>query len=157
MSAQDNKKGLLNSMNKVMGLVYFGASFLIIVVGLRGLGKVVKDFLPQVFLDEKGMLNPGIVILAILIEFAMLILLAIATMKQKEEKPKVEFTNSYQSKGLDVNLFRSEIEKIKELTGEEKLLVRNYLEEFENISDKITRIQEKNILALKTMKEELSK
>jgi len=159
LNTVEKKGGFLSNMNLVMGLVYLGASVLIVVVGLRGLGNTVGKlgFIPSLFVDENGFISANLVIFAILLEFCMLLLLSFATMLHKDE-PNVQQVNVQQkSSGLDVQAIRLELEKMKDLAREEKVLISGYLDEFEQISDKINRIQEKNVKALRSIKEEVSR
>jgi hypothetical protein len=147
--------------NNVMGFVYMGAAILIIIVGLRGLGSLVGQLhiLPSFLLDAQGeKISPYVVLIALLLEFSLLVILGTVTFFTPEDMGHGHGGGEAAEK-TTVSLpdFRAEIEKIKELSNEEKLMVRNFLDEFEAISVKINKIQESNAEALKKMKEALSK
>jgi len=150
-----------NYTNNVMGFVYMGAAILIIIVGLRGLGSMVGQLhiLPDFLLDANGAkISPYVVIFALFLEFFLLLTLGTVTFFTPEDmdhlKPSKEETKPATISFPD---FKAEIEKIKELSNEEKVMVRNFLDEFEQISKRINKIQESNAEALKKMKEALSK
>ncbi len=150
--------------NNVMALVYVGAAILIIVVGLRGLGDAVGNisFIPNFLLDQNGhKISLNVVVFALFLEFTMILLLAFITFltpheaNNNNENKDVFVQNKTMT--LDLPNFREHVEKLKELAEDEKLMIKKYLDDFESISEKISRIQSKNIIALKSMKEELSK
>lgn len=154
--------------NNVMGLVYAGASILIIVVGLRGLGTVAGDLeiIPKFLLSPEGKIDPNWVMFALLLEFALLLTLAFVTFFTPEEENygggdaaelDVMSGHHHGSKKLDIPDFREEISKLKELTDEEKKIIESYLDEIERVSNRITQIQMKNVEALKTMQTTLAK
>lgn len=61
----------------IQALVYVGAAFLVIVVGLRGLGNLSDvSFIPDFLLNEDGKIESNIIMIGLLIEFTMLCLLA---------------------------------------------------------------------------------
>jgi hypothetical protein len=64
--------------NAIQALVYAGAAFLVVIVGLRGLGDLSGiDFFPKALLDEAtGRISVNIVIVGLVAEFAMLMALA---------------------------------------------------------------------------------
>ncbi len=139
--------------NNVSGVVYMGAAFLIIIVGLRGLGKVAGQLsiIPRFMLTEKGSLDPNWVVAAILLEFTLLMLLAIVTFftpegdahaAPKEETPAAPRPD-----------FQRDIRDLKDLTDEEIKMVNEYLDKFESISKRINEIQMTNIKALSELKE----
>lgn len=67
----------------VLGAVYFGAVFLIIMIGLRGLGSAVESLpVPGFLLNEDGRLSPGWVAIALLVECLLLSALAVTTMQR---------------------------------------------------------------------------
>jgi hypothetical protein len=143
--------------NKVMGLVYFGASFLIIIVGLRGLGTLAGQLsvIPSFLVDSSGKIDPNWVILALLVEFIMLTLLAVFTFLNKEiENGKTNFSTTQASQIHDL---RNELSKLKDFSREELDIIKTYLKEFEEMQEKINHIQTKNMMAIKNMKEMLNK
>ena len=61
----------------IQALVYFGAAFLVIIVGLRGLGDLSEvSFIPHFLLDSNGKIDAHIVMVGLIVEFLMLCLLA---------------------------------------------------------------------------------
>ena len=61
----------------IQALVYFGAAFLVIIVGLRGLGDLSEvSFIPHFLLDSNGKIEAHIVMVGLTVEFLMLCLLA---------------------------------------------------------------------------------
>jgi len=61
----------------IQALVYFGAAFLVIIVGLRGLGDLSDvSFIPQFLLDSNGKIDANLVMVGLTVEFLMLCLLA---------------------------------------------------------------------------------
>ena len=146
--------------NNVMGFVYMGAAILIIIVGLRGLGSMVGQLhiLPNFLLDSQGAkISPYVVLFALFLEFFLLLTLGTVTFFTPEDMDHYKPSSEEEPKTISFPDFKAEIEKIKELSNEEKVMVRNFLDEFEQISQKINRIQESNAEALKKMKEALSK
>ena len=72
---------------QVQAMVYFGAAFLVIIVGLRGLGDLSHvSFIPGFLLDSEGKIESNIVMLGLLIEFLMLCLLAAVSYFSPAEK-----------------------------------------------------------------------
>lgn len=148
--------------NNVMGLVYVGAAILIIIVGMRGLGELVGQLgiFPQFMLNEAGTkISPTVVVLSLFLEFLLLIILAVVTFFTPEDAHHGgghEEAEPAQVIKVDIPDFKTEIEKIKELSNEEKVMVRSFLDEFEQITQKVNRIQESNIQALRKMREALS-
>ncbi len=64
--------------NVIQALVYAGAAFLVVIVGLRGLGDLsAVEFVPNVILDEStGRISVNIVLMGLFSEFWMLMALA---------------------------------------------------------------------------------
>ncbi len=145
--------------NNVMGFVYMGAAILIIIVGLRGLGSLVGQLhiLPDFLLDSAGeKISPYVVLLALLLEFSLLVILGTVTFFTPEDMGHGHGGGEEPTAKVSFPDFKEEVEKIKELSNEEKIMIRNFLDEFEAINKKITRIQETNVEALKKMKDALS-
>ena len=68
--------------NNIQGFVYMGAAILIIIVGLRGLGELAGTLsaVPKFLLDHEGMkIDPNWVMIALFLEFFLLMILAIVT------------------------------------------------------------------------------
>jgi len=71
----------------IQALVYFGAAFLVIIVGLRGLGDLSDvSFIPRFLLDANGKIDANIVMIGLTVEFLMLCLLAAVSYFAPAEK-----------------------------------------------------------------------
>lgn len=71
----------------IQSLVYVGAAFLVIIVGLRGLGNLSNTtFIPNFILDDDGKIESNIIMIGLLIEFTMLCLLAAVAYFATDEK-----------------------------------------------------------------------
>ncbi len=143
--------------NKVNGLVYLGASLLIIVVGLRGLGslagsvKIITQFL--IWID--GKIEPTWVLTALLVEFAMLVMLGFVTFFTPSDpvSQPVDKKNSV----ADALEIKSSLRELKDMADEEMKIVEDYLEKFDSLSKKISQIQATHIGAIQKMKETIEK
>ena len=138
--------------NKVNGLVYFGASILIIVVGLRGLGSLAGKVgvIPSFLIGPDSKIEPTWVLLALLIEFTMLLLLGFVTFFTPSDSGiKEQYDNSV----LDTAKLKEDLRNLKDIADEEIKVVENYLDKFNNLSKKVNEIQAVNISAVKKMKE----
>jgi hypothetical protein len=138
--------------NKVNGLVYFGASILIIVVGLRGLGSLAGkvSVIPSFLIGPDGKIDPTWVLLALLVEFTMLLLLGFVTFFTPADsvaKPQSE------SVDLDISKLKDNLRDLKYFADEEIKIVEDYLDKFNNLSKKVNLIQAVNLSAVKKMKE----
>ncbi len=148
--------------NNVMGLVYIGAAILIIIVGLRGLGSSVADnpLVPQ-FLIEDGRIGIQYVMIALYLEFVMLLILATVTFFTPEDSnfDKKKDAGSQVTHVAGVNVDVSQVEenlkKLKTVAEDEMRLIEGYLEKFDSIADKVNNINRKNLEALSDMKEML--
>jgi len=68
-------------------LINFGAAFLVIIVGLRGLGDLSDvSFIPHFILDSNGKIDAHIVMVGLIVEFLMLCLLAAVSFFSPVEK-----------------------------------------------------------------------
>ncbi len=120
-----------NFANNVQGLVYFGAAFLVIIIGLRGLGTVagkiaiVPNFLLAYDAELEGMaISPNWVMVALFLEFFLLLLMAITVFFTPEEAhlhPKHQINES--SKEKDSVNVDEELEQIAEKVREKIRLV----------------------------------
>lgn len=132
-----------NFANNVQGLVYFGAAFLVIIIGLRGLGTVagkiaiVPKFLLAYDAELEGMaISPNWVMVALFLEFFLLLLMAITVFFTPEE-PHLNLENEEKN---EVKISKTEIdvelenvaekvrEKIRLVAQEELQLMDAYLE-----------------------------
>jgi len=86
----------------IQALVYFGAAFLVIIVGLRGLGNLSDvTFIPLFILDANGKIAANIVMIALAVEFLMLCLLAAVSYFSPAEK-RADLQSSIESLSLSV-------------------------------------------------------
>jgi len=140
--------------NNIMGLVYVGAAVLIIVVGLRGLGTLAGkvSLIPSFLIGVDGKIDPYWVMFALFLEFTMLLFLAMVTFFTPSEYIDVISHGGAQRENISGNL-REELESLKNVADEEIRMVENYLEKFEALSKKITRIQKSNMEAISHMRE----
>ena len=142
--------------NNVAGFVYFGAAFLIIIVGLRGLGKVAGQLsvIPKFMLTEKGSLDPNWVVGAILLEFTLLVLLAVVTFFTPEDShhsPNKENEEEVTTKpSID---FQKEIRQLKDVTDEEIKMINDYLDKYEALAKRIAELQKITLQSLQQMKD----
>ena len=137
--------------NKVNGLVYFGASILIIVVGLRGLGSLAGkvSVIPQFLIGHDGKIDPTWVLTALLIEFSMLLLLGFVTFFTPSENGVKKQSGGGQ---IDTSEMKHNIRELKDFADEEIKIVESYLEKFSLLSKKVNEIQAANLNAVKRMK-----
>ena len=137
--------------NKVNGLVYFGASILIIVVGLRGLGSLAGkvSVIPQFLIDHDGKIDPTWVLLALLIEFSMLLLLGFVTFFTPSENSVKKHSGGGQ---IDTSDMKHNLRELKDFADEEIKIVESYLEKFNLLSQKVNEIQATHLNAIKRMK-----
>lgn len=93
----------------IQAMVYFGAAFLVIIVGLRGLGNL-KDVaaIPGFLLGEDGKIDTGFVMTGLLIEFLLLCLLAAVSFFSPSEK-KDDLQTSIEDLNLSVAKFAESI------------------------------------------------
>ncbi len=146
-----------NYANNVNGIVYFGAAFLIIIVGLRGLGREAGTIsaIPKFLLNDVGSINPNWVIAAILLEFFLLTLLATVTFFTPEE-------NHHQEKAVEDEIkvpqrpkvdMERELNDLRDLVEKEVKMVNEYLDKYEAIAEKLNKMQMKSVKAIQEMKD----
>lgn len=76
--------------NNVMAMVYLGAAFLVVIVGLRGVGEAINNvaFVPDFLIDtteEMSHLSNNVVILALLLEFFLITTMAFVMFFKPEQ------------------------------------------------------------------------
>ena len=142
--------------NKVNGLVYLGASLLIIVVGLRGLGSLAGsvNIIPQFLIGVDGKIEPTWVLTALLVEFVMLLLLGFVTFFTPADPVVQPFSKTSE---VDVTALKNSLRELKDVAGEEIKFVEDYIEKFNTLSKKINQIQTTNMGAIQKMKETIEK
>jgi hypothetical protein len=130
-----------NFANNVQGLVYFGAAFLVIIIGLRGLGTVAGkiSIVPQFLLAydaelEGFAVSPNWVMVALFTEFFLLLLMAITVFFTPED---VSYGVVHEHEETKTNtVIDQELEqiaekvrmRIREVAEEEVKLMDAYLE-----------------------------
>ncbi len=150
--------------NNVMGIVYMGAAILIIVVGLRGLGKVAGSLpvVPSFLINAAdGKIDPNYVMGALFLEFFLLFILAIVTFFTPEEDHStphaVHAEEHKRPTGIDSNIpaFKEEMQQLKLVADEELRTINTYLDKFEELSKKLQKIQLANLQAIQMMKDSI--
>ncbi len=87
----------------IQALVYVGAAFLVIIVGLRGLGDISDiSFVPRFLLNDEGKVHSNIVMVGLFIEFTMLLLLAAVSYFAPPEK-KEDLQSSIDTLASSIN------------------------------------------------------
>lgn len=167
--------------NNINGVVYMGAAILIIIVGLRGLGSIAGQLpvVPDFLLDNAGeKIDPNWVMIALFLEFVLLMILAVVTfftpeefhyMDEEEETAAAVAAHDNAMMAHDQNIsakqteeiekrqahLKQQLESLKSMTEEETAMIDEYLNKFDMISAKISKIQMNNLDALNKMKETL--
>jgi len=142
--------------NKVMGLVYLGAAILIIIVGLRGLGSIAGTvgLIPSFLIGADNKIDPYWVMLALLLEFAMLLLLGLVTFYTPSEYVDIIHTDEkeaeFKSSAKDL---KNELRDLKDFANEEMRVIEDYVEKFDSLSEKVRNIQLSSIQAISKMKD----
>ena len=142
--------------NKVMGLVYFGAAVLIIIVGLRGLGTIAGTvgLIPTFLIGPDNKIDPYWVMLALLLEFGMLLLLGLVTFYTPSEYIDIihseEKEPAFKSSAKDL---KNELRDLKDFADEEMRVIEDYVEKFDSLSQKVRDIQFSSIKAISNMRE----
>lgn len=151
-----------NYSNNVMGIVYLGAAILIIVVGLRGLGRVAGQLavVPKFLIGTDGKIDPSYVMGALFLEFFLLFILAIVTFFTPEDmhvhNPEAHKDNKLEHDFVSkVPQIKEELQQLKIIADEEIRTVDNYLTKFEELSKKIQKIQLANLQAIQMMKDSI--
>jgi len=86
----------------IQAMVYFGAAFLVIIVGLRGLGDLSEvSFIPHILLDSNGKIDANLVMVGLVVEFLMLSLLAAVSFFSPVEK-RTDLQTSIESLSISV-------------------------------------------------------
>ena len=146
--------------NKVMGMVYLGAAILIIIVGLRGLGTLAGTvgLIPSFLIGADNKIDPFWVMLALLLEFGMLLLLGLVTFYTPSEYIDILHTDKeddeFKSSAKDL---KNELRDLKDYANEELRVIEDYVEKFESLSQKVRDIQLSSIEAISKMKETIGK
>jgi len=124
--------------NNVFGLVYMGAAILIIIVGLRGLGRVAGEIaiVPRFLLGPDGKIDPSIVMMALFLEFGLLLIMAIVTFFTPEEDMNTGERKTGMVEGskgthriiVEAATFKAELEHLQNMTNEELRILESYVD-----------------------------
>lgn len=146
-----------NYANNVQGVVYMGAAVLIIIVGLRGLGKIAGQLavVPK-FLITDGKLDPNYVMMALFLEFFLLLILAMVTFFTPEDShgsvpehnPK-----SVEKFGLDVTTIKQELSQLKGIAYEDLKVIDDYVEKMTQISKRLAHMNKEYLAAVNEVKQ----
>lgn len=150
--------------NNVYGFVYMGAAILIIIVGLRGLGKVASEIgiVPSFLLGADGKVDPAFVMGALFLEFALLLIMAITTFFTPEDEPnhgggEGEASGSKSSNKITIEAatFRAELEHLQQLTNEEVKVIDMYVNKLGENAKRLNAAKAEFFKALVEMKQYL--
>ncbi len=160
--------------NNIQGFVYMGAAILIIIVGLRGLGELAGQLsaVPKFLLDHEGVkIDPNWVMIALFLEFFLLMILAVVTFFTPEEyghtppdeTAKNETAVSQGSfnnvisvpKNLSADL-KAELESLQRVADDQIKVVNNVIDQYNALNKKITVIQQQSLQALSDLKTKIS-
>ena len=127
--------------NNVQGLVYMGAAFLIIIVGLRGLGELAGQIaiVPRFLLEGKKV-SPNWVMVALFLEFALLMVMAITTFFTPEEPMFDEPTvHKGDMPSDELQRIKNQMAEIKSLAKSDIDTLNEYLESINNVNRKLAQ------------------
>lgn len=151
---------LVKNENKITGLLYFGAAFLIIVIGLRGLGEQLKevDIITKVvpfILDESGRIDIDLVLGALLLEFSILVILAITTaMKTNDNQADEEAQKKALKSQLSIlsdPVVKQALEEMNLHTKDQLQSLEEFIKRYEILQKRLNRIQIESVNHLKNI------
>lgn len=148
-----------NYANNVQGLVYMGAAILIIIVGLRGLGTVAYDIpvVPKFLFDhETHKVAPMWVMTALLLEFSLLMVLAIVTFFTPEEPAGHESASAqHDSKPSEAELakLKQQIAEFRVIAEEEMKALNAYADNIAKVSQKLAAVKAEFFKSMSEMKQ----
>lgn len=129
--------------NNLMGLVYFGAAFLIFVIGIRGMGSDLPDFIKVIMIDNGSeRLSSAAIFISIFFEALLISAMALFNFFKEEEKVGkrlekiIEILNGRNNDSpINLNevfkkLSKEELEKLKEFELENVKIIDDYLRNF---------------------------
>ncbi|MCE1189103.1 MAG: hypothetical protein LWX56_08165 [Ignavibacteria bacterium] len=144
--------------NNVQGLVYMGAAFLIIIVGLRGLGTVAYtiSIVPPFLLDSAThKVSANWVMIALFLEFTLLMTLAVVTMFTPEDMGAPEPSeHGHQGQSEDIVRIKQALSELKEVADEDLKVLNTYIEQINNVNKKLVQTKAdffKSLTELKTL------
>lgn len=143
--------------NNVQGLVYMGAAFLIIIVGLRGLGHVAWEIpiVPKFLLDAAThKVSPNWVMTALFLEFFLLMIMAIVTFFTPEDQGGFgEPTKSGDNLGEQLDLIRKEMAAIKSIAKEDIDTFNEYIESLNHVNRRLAQAKTDFLKSLSDLKQ----
>ncbi|NCS82171.1 MAG: hypothetical protein COW85_03085 [Ignavibacteria bacterium CG22_combo_CG10-13_8_21_14_all_37_15] len=147
-----------NYANNVQGVVYMGAAILIIIVGLRGLGKVAGQIaiVPKFLLGVDGKIDPNWVMMALFLEFFLLLILSMVTFFTPEDShgSVVEHSGKAVEKfGLDVTTIKQELSQLKGIAYEDLKVIDDYVEKMTQISKRLAHMNKEYLAAVNEVKQ----
>lgn len=144
--------------NNVQGLVYMGAALLIIIVGLRGLGAVAYNIaiVPKFLLDDAThKVSANWVMIALVIEFTLLMVLAIVTFFTPEESGGgADHHKPVTSQSDEIVKIKQSLRELKEVADEDLKVLNDYVESINNVNKKLVQAKAdffKSLTELKTL------
>lgn len=146
-----------NYANNVQGVVYMGAAVLIIIVGLRGLGKIAGELavVPK-FLIKDGKLDPNWVMMALFLEFFLLLILSIVTFFTPEDhhgSVPEHSSKSVEKFGLDITTIKQELSQLKGIAYEDLKVIDDYVEKMTQISKRLAHMNKEYLAAVDEVKQ----
>jgi hypothetical protein len=158
--------------NNIQGFVYMGAALLIIIVGLRGLGDLAGKLamVPRFLIGAEDKVDPNYVMLALFLEFFLLMILAIVTFftpeeyghatpadEASDEAPAQSAFNSVISipKNLSADL-KGELESLQKLADDQIKVVNSVIDQYNALNKKIIVIQQQSLQSLSDLKTKIS-
>lgn len=135
-----------NYANNIQGLVYMGAALLIIIVGLKGLGSAAGkiDIVPPFLMDQTtGKVSSTWVMIALFLEFTLLMILAVVTFFTPEE-PAGGDHHAEPAKAAapvsdaEVAKTKQTISDLRGVVDAEMKAINDQLSNLENINKKLT-------------------
>lgn len=126
----------------IQALVYVGAAFLVIIVGLRGLGDISNtSYIPRFLLNQEGKIDSSIVMIGLIVEFIMLCLLATVSFfapKNKDEDLQSSINDLAGSvETLAAGVPSKFAETLTKNAQETKIAVENFLNKEAEITESI--------------------
>jgi hypothetical protein len=128
--------------NNIQGLVYMGAAILIIIVGLRGLGTLASK-IPIVpgFLLAGEKIDPNWVMIALFLEFSLLMVLAVVTFFTPEDSGGFEGHPHHAGGGSSDELMRIKqaMQELRGVAEEDIKSLNDYVEQINNVNRKLVQ------------------
>ena len=142
--------------NNVQGLVYMGAACLIIIVGLRGIGKVAASIaiVPKFLLGLDGKVAPMWVMAALFLEFSLLMVLAIVTFFTPEDQGGFgEPAKSSTPLAEEIERIKSEMAALKSIAKEDIDTFNEYVEALNHVNRRLAQAKTDFLKSLSDLKQ----